>query len=126
MRVFRCSYLDRTGVDTTAAAGFSGMLNVRPIDATALRELSEYLWRFTTYNNADHAVVASEPRNAAELGHALTIASLERGAGGASCDRIVLRDSILSVDLFTGALQRATVFVREFGARQEGSLLVGC
>jgi hypothetical protein len=125
-RVYRCAYLDRTGVDATATAGFAGQLNARPIDATALRELSEYLWRFTTYNNADHAVIASEPRNSAEIGHALTIASLERGAYGGSCDRVTVRDSLLTVDLSTGALQRTTVFVREFGARQEGGLLVGC
>jgi hypothetical protein len=125
MRVFRCAYLDRTGVDSTSAAGFGGMLNAGPIDATALRELSEYLWRFTPYNNAGHAVLASEPRNGTELGHALTIASLERGADG-SCDRVVLHDSLLTVDLFTGALHRGTAFVREFGVRQQGGLLIGC
>jgi hypothetical protein len=125
MRVFRCAYVDRTGVDSTSTTGFGGVLNAQPIDARALRELSEYLWHFTPYNNSGHAVLASEPRNATELGHALTIASLQRAVGG-TCDRVVLHDSILSVDLFTGALQRATAFVRDFGVRQEGSLLVGC
>jgi len=125
MRVFRCSYLDRTGVDSTLADGFGGMLNVQPIDATALRELSEYLWRFTPYNNVGYAVLASEPRNGSELGHALTIASLQRAVSG-SCDRVVLHDAILSVDSSTGALHRGTAFVREFGARQEGTLLISC
>jgi hypothetical protein len=101
------------------------MLNATPIDGTALRELTEYLWRFTPYNNAGHAVLVSEPRNAMELGHALTIASLQRGVNG-SCDRVVLHDSILSVDSLTGALHRGTAFGREFGVRQEGSLLIGC
>jgi hypothetical protein len=126
MRVYRCSYLDRVGVDTTAAAGFAGVLNARPLDGAALRELSEYLWRFTIYNNADHAVVATESRPAMGLAHALTIASLERSAGGASCDRITLHDSILTADSATGTLQHTTAFVREYRARQEGSLLVGC
>ena len=127
MRVFRCAYLDRTGIDdTTAGAGFAGALNARPIDGTALRELSEYLWRFTTYNNSGHAVIASEPRNSMELGHTLTIASLEHGAFGGSCDRVTVRDSILTADLVTGVLQRQTVFVRELRVRQEGGLVVGC
>jgi hypothetical protein len=126
MRVFRCSYLDRTGVDMAAAAGFAGVLNVRPLDAAALRELGEYLWWFTIYNNADHAVLASEPGSAVELAHVLTIASLERAAGGTSCDRITVRESTLSADPLTGVLQRATVVVRELGVRQEGALLVGC
>ena len=126
MRVFRCAYLDRTGVDPTADPGFAGDLNVQPIDSTALRELSEYLWRFTTYNNSGHAVIASEPRNSMEIGHTLTIASLEHAALGGSCDRVTVRDSVLTAELVTGVLQRQTVFVREFGVRQEGGLLVGC
>jgi len=126
MRVYRCSYLDRTGVDTTAAAGFAGVLNVRPLDAAALRELNEYLWRFTLFNNADHAVIASESRPAVGLAHALTIASLERAVAGANCDRFILQDSILAADSATGELQRTAAFVREFRARREGDLVVGC
>ena len=34
-RVFRCAYLDRTGADLTAAEGFFGVLNARPLDAAA-------------------------------------------------------------------------------------------
>jgi len=126
VRVYRCSYLDRTGVDPTATAGFAGVLNVRPLNAAALRELNEYLWRFTLLNNADHAVIASEARPAAGLAHALTIASLERADAGANCDRITLHDSILAADSATGELQRTAVFVRELRTRREGSLIVGC
>jgi len=126
MRVYRCSYVDRTGVDATAAAGFAGVLNVRPLDAATIRGLNEYLWRFTLFNNADHAVIASEARPAAGLAHALTIASLERAAAGADCDRITLHDSILAADSATGELQRTAVFVRELRTRREGSLVVGC
>jgi hypothetical protein len=101
-------------------------LNVRPLDAAALRGLNESLWRFTLFNNADHAVIASEARPAAGLAHALTIASLERAAAGADCDRITLHDSILAADSATGELQRTAVFVRELRTRREGSLIVGC
>jgi len=126
MRVYRCSYVDRAGVDTTAAAGFAGVLNVRPLDAAVLRELNEYLWRFTSFNNADHAVIASEARPAMGLAHALTIASLERAAAGADCDRITLHDSVLAADSATGELQRTAAFVREFRTRRDGGVLLGC
>lgn len=99
---------------------------MRPLDAAALRDLNEYLWRFTAFNNADHAVIASESRSAPGLAHALTIASLERAPAGADCDRITLHDSILAAVSATGELQRAAVFVREFHTRREGSLIVGC
>jgi hypothetical protein len=50
MRVLRCAYLDRTGVELAAAEGYAGTLNERPLDAAALKSVSEYLWLFTTYN----------------------------------------------------------------------------
>ena len=73
--------LDRTGVELSSADGYAGTFNAQPLDAAALRTLSEYLWHFTAYNNAGHAVVASESRGAG-LTHALTIASLERAGRG--------------------------------------------
>jgi hypothetical protein len=122
MRVFRCSYLDRTAADATAE-GFAGVLNVRPIDATTLRELSEYLWFFTPYNDADHAVLASETRPG--LQHALTIASLERAVSGA-CDRVVVRDWTHTAHPATGVLELAITAARDFFVRREGDVLVAC
>ena len=70
--------------------GYAGTFHMQPLDAAALRALSEYLWHFTAYNYAGHAVLASEARGLG-LTHALTIASLERAVAGA-CDRLTLRD----------------------------------
>jgi len=126
MRVFRCSYLDRIGVDTTAADGFAGMLNARPLDPAAVRELSEYLWWFTTYNNADHAVLASEPSSGGALAHVLAIASLERAAFGAGCDRVTLRDWTHTADPNTGVLQLTTAVVREFRVARTGDRIDAC
>jgi hypothetical protein len=124
MRVFRCSYLDRTATDATGA-GFAGVLNARPIDASTLRELSEYLWFFTPYNDADHAVLASQPRPADGFAHALTIASLERAASDA-CDRVVVRDWTHTVHAETGVLELAITAARDFFVRREGDVLVAC
>ena len=40
-RIFRCAYLDRTGVDLAAAGSFAGVINARPLDAAALRDLAD-------------------------------------------------------------------------------------
>lgn len=124
MRVYRCGYLDRSGVDLAAPVGFAGSFNRRPLDADALRDLSEYLWLFTTYNNAGHAAIASETRSGAALTHAITIASLAAVAGG--CDRVMLTNWIHSVDAATGALVHAVTPVREFRVRREAGAIVSC
>jgi hypothetical protein len=121
-RVFRCAYLDRTGVDLSAGSGFAGVLNVRPLDAAAVRDLAEYLWQFTSYNNAGHAVLASET-SLPGLSQALTIASLERNA---VCDRVTVREWTYDADASSGALELAASVVREFGVREAGGALAGC
>ena len=125
MRVYRCSYLDRDAVNLAAANGAAGTLNYRPVNAAALRELSEYLWLFSAYNNANHAVIASQPV-ASGLAHALTIASLERAAGAASCDLVTVRNWVHTVDPSTGSLQLETTLLREFSVRAQGGAPVAC
>ena len=86
MRVFRCGYVDRTGVDLDTPGDFAGTLHVQPLDAAALGGLAEYLWEFSEYDNVNHAVVSSGPRAVMTgLAHTLTLASLERGT---PCDRV--------------------------------------
>ncbi len=124
MRVFRCSYLDRTGVDLDSTGDFAGTLNVRPLDAAALGGLAEYLWEFSEYDNVNHAVVASaaEPVTSG-LAHTLTLASLERGA---TCDRVVLSKWTTTLDSPTGELRSAVTALREFSVHRIGDAVVGC
>jgi nitrate/nitrite transporter NarK len=98
---------------------------VRPLDAVALRELAEYLWLFTVYNNAGHAVIASDAL-APDLTHALTLASLERAVGGTICDRVTVHHWSHAADAATGIVVLATAVVREFSVRQEAGALMGC
>jgi hypothetical protein len=124
MRVLRCAYVDRTGVELSSTDGYAGTFNAQPLDAAALRALAEYLWHFTVYNNAGHAVLASESLGSG-LTHTLTIASLERAAAG-SCDRVTLRDWTHDATPATGILTRSVAVVREFGVREDAGTLVGC
>ena len=127
MRVYRCDYLDRAGVNLSQPTAFAGTFNQRPLDAAALRDLSEYLWLFTLYDNAGHAVIASDGAAATSgLAHAITIASLETGVTPAGCDRITLREWRHTVDAISGALALATSTLRELLVRREGAAIVGC
>jgi hypothetical protein len=126
MRVFRCSYVDRGGVDLGADEGSAGTLNRRPIDAVALAALSEYLWQFTLYNNFGHAVLASRGKPAGgTLGHELVIASLERGTPG-SCDRVVVRSWSHRADPASGALTLETEPLWSFRAREAAGTIELC
>ena len=88
-RVFKCTYLNRTTADLRSPEGSAGQLNRRPLDASELQSLAEYLWQFTTYNNFGHAVLKSSgSTEGTTLLHTVTIAKLIRGGMSASCDRI--------------------------------------
>lgn len=120
-RVFRCSYLDRSATDLDAASGAAGTLNHRPLDPAGLRTLSEYLWRFTGFNNADHVVLLSEAMNASagRIAHAIEMARLTRAATSSECDRIDVLRWTHSMDTTTGAIQRDLQMTRSFRARRD-------
>jgi hypothetical protein len=121
-RVFRCSYLDRSTTDLDAPSGPAGTVNRRPLDAASLRSLSEYLWRFTSFNNADHVVLASTTTGSAasRLAHTIEMARLTRAAHSSECDRIDILRWTHSLDPSTGALQRELGTVRSFRVRRDG------
>jgi hypothetical protein len=126
-RVYRCAYLDRSAANAATEQGSAGVLNQRPIDAAALRTLSEYLWTFTSYNNADQAVLASigAPQDAG-FGHEIVQAQLLRTSSG-SCDRILVSTWRHRVDSATGMLTREWEPLWEFGARQDaGRVTTSC
>ncbi len=120
-RVFKCSYLDRSTSDLDTPNGSAGTVNLRPIDATGLKQLSEYLWRFTTYNNADHVVLSSAASAAAagRIGHTIEMAHLARAATSGQCDQIEILRWTHAADPTGGALERTLSTVRSFGARRD-------
>lgn len=121
-RVFRCSYLDRSSTDLDAASGAAGTFNRRPLDPADLRTVSEYLWRFTGFNNADHIVLSSEATSASagRIAHTIEMARLTRAATSSECDRIDVLRWTHSMDMATGAMQRDLQTIRSFRARRDG------
>ncbi|MEL7311334.1 MAG: hypothetical protein AAFN07_07485 [Pseudomonadota bacterium] len=114
-RVFKCNALDRS---TRDASGGAGVVQRQPATAEDLQFLSEYLWRFSPYNNALHAVISSNGAEDSDvLTHDLVRAEAVVGAGVAGCDRIDVYQWRHSLDVTTGDLSESTTWLQSFDAR---------
>lgn len=122
-RVLRCSWLDRSGTDLDVDSGAAGVLKPAPVSVEALRDLAEYLWQFTAFNNADHVVLASAAGSApaGQVAWQLEMARLVRGTGGAQCDRIDRLAWTYVADSASGALTRRLDVLESFGARRDAA-----
>lgn len=125
-RVFRCDYLDRTGTDLRSDDGAAGSMNQRPLTATELESLAEYLWQFTTFNNSDYAVQsASTSTSSGSLVETIRMGKLVAGVAG-SCDTIEISDWTHTMNAADGTLTRALTPVRSFKVKGNGSGVEAC
>ena len=125
-RVFRCDYLDRTGSDLRADAGSAGYMNQRPLTATELEKLAEYLWQFTTFNNSEYAVESSTTAaNGSTLVETIRMGRLVRGSAGA-CDTVQIVDWTHTMDSTDGTLVRSLSNVRSFKAKSSSGATELC
>jgi hypothetical protein len=125
-RVFRCDYLDRTGSDLHSDAGAAGSMNQRPLNAAELKDLAEYLWQFTMFNNSDYAVQSSWGSvSGGNLVHTIRLGQLVRGSGGA-CDTLQVSDWTHTMNGTDGTLTRALTTVRSMSVRQTSSGVASC
>ena len=126
-RVFKCAYLDRAAANLRASTGPAGMLNRRPLTAAELRELSEYLWQFTKYNNVGYAVLDSTGSSSvAALTHTLYMGVLARDGLSSSCDRVDVISWRHTMDATTGSLQLEVATLWSFGARDSAGAVSLC
>ena len=125
-RVFKCDYVDRSGSDLRADTGAAGALNQRPLSAAELEALSEYLWQFTLFNNADYAVESSSASTEGNLlVHTIRLGQLVRGANGA-CDTVQLSDWVHSMNTVDGSLTRSLAPVRSFQVKSAAGVAQVC
>jgi len=126
-RVFKCAYLDRAAANLRTPAGPAGTLNRRPLTATELRGLSEYLWQFTKYNNVGYAVLESSgSATATALTHTLHMGVLARGGVSSSCDRVDVIAWRHTLDTASGTLQLQETTLWSFGARESAGVVSLC
>ena len=120
------SCADERSVGSAAVAG-AGTLNRRPLTAAELRDLSEYLWQFTKYNNVGYAVLESGgSATASTLAHTLHIGVLARGGISSSCDRVDVIAWRHTLDTTTGTLQLEATTLWSFGARDTAGVVSLC
>jgi len=126
-RVFKCAYLDRSNANLRDAAGPAGTLNSRPLTAAELRDLTEYLWQFTQYNNVGYAVLKSSgSASGASLTHKLHIGSLARGALSSSCDRVDVIVWEHKLDTASGEMELDVETLWSFGAHEADGVVTLC
>ena len=126
-RVYKCSYLNRNSVDLLATGGSAGTLNARPLDADTLKELSEYLWQFTSYNNYGNVVLSSSGgSDSNNLTHSLIIAVLTHAITSGGCDSIAVYEWKHTLDMATGDLSLSLTSLFSFQAQQNGSMVSVC
>jgi hypothetical protein len=125
-RVFRCDYLDRANTDLRADSGAAGSMNQRPLTADELESLTEYLWQFTLFNNADFAVVSSSTTASGNaLVQTIRMGQLVRGVAG-SCDSVQIVDWTHTMNTTDGAITRTLGNVRTFRAKSVGGATELC
>jgi hypothetical protein len=117
-RVFKCAYLDRADSDLQLANGPAGALNMRPIDASTLQHVAEYLWQFTRFNNFGHVVLKSSGSDlGAVLRQSIYIANLQSATDG-GCDHIDVLEWQHDADKQSGQLHRRELALWSFKARR--------
>ena len=129
-RVFRCTYLDRTGTDRTQLHGYGGILHG---DAPALttpadvKQLIEYLWQFTLFNNYGNAVLSTEAHTAGDAHqHTLTLITLTRATSPDLCDRFDILHWTHAININTGIIDRHLEPIRSFFARESAGTATEC
>ena len=115
-RVFKCSAINRDGVDRHLLDGFAGRLNMRPLTAESVREFTEYLWQFAYFPGADVKVLDTRSEAAGErLSHTLELA-LRVNQGQDRCDRIELAVWRFAVDPVSGEVSKSYATIDSFEA----------
>lgn len=116
-RVFKCSSVDRTGVDRNLLDGYSGTIRTRPITPGALRTFAEYLWQFAYFPNARKKVIDSMTVEQSGKAQQILLLAFATRQGLDSCDLIEVVEWRFEVDLESGAVHRSFVPIRRFEAR---------
>ena len=116
-RVFKCSYLNRDGVDRNLRDGYAGTLNVTLLTQHDIQVLSEYLWQFTFFWPARKKVLetfSSEQKNSFQ--HTLLLAFVTN-QGTDKCDLIEVVDWTFAVDRSNGQITKEFRLVHQMEAR---------
>ncbi len=115
-RVFKCSYVNRDGVDRNLLNGYAGTLNVRPLNEEAMRIFVEYMWQFTFFWPAQKTVLDSfSDEQTSVYEHTLMLAFVTN-RGFDKCDLIEVVDWVFAVDKENGRMTKEFKLLYQFDA----------
>ncbi len=115
-RVFKCSYVNRDGVDRNLRDGYAGTLNIQPLSEEAIRTFVEYMWQFTFFWPARKTVLDSfSDELANSYQHTLMLAFVTN-QGFDKCDLVEVVDWIFTVDKDDGQMTKEFKLLYQFDA----------
>lgn len=115
-RIFKCAHTNRNGVDRNLLTGYSGRINPQRLDATALRDFTEYLWQFRFFNARHKKVISSYSTGTATLPQHTLLLAFVQSQGENVCDRIDVVEWRFSADMTSGQVSREFETVHSFEA----------
>jgi hypothetical protein len=125
--VFRCTYVDRSSADIRSQEGAGGVIQQRPLVASELSQLVEYLWQFTAYNNFGNAVLtSSNASSGSTIAHDLVMATLTPATTQGACDRIDIVRWRHAADATSGNVTRSLQALWHFEARESTAGISVC
>ena len=125
-RVFKSDALDRSGYDRNNPGNYQGTIALQAPTAEQVKQVIEYLWKFTISNNTGNAVTESYMTGTdSEFIHTMTEAHLTMGANG-SCDTIKLFETQTTVQKTNGIMWSNEHQTRELSSRYEGGEYLLC
>ncbi|HSD69334.1 MAG TPA: hypothetical protein VLB07_07270 [Woeseiaceae bacterium] len=115
-RVFKCSYVDRAGVDRHLRDGYAGRLVAAPLTLEVAKNLVEYLWQFAFFWQGQAKVLDTRSASLADSFRHGLILGIRTGQGVGKCDRIDVFEWQFTADRTTGVLEKSFIALASFEA----------
>ena len=125
-RVFKCSYVNRDGVDRSLRDGYAGTLNVQPLSEEAIRTFVEYMWQFTFFWPAQKTVLDSLSDELADSYRHTLMLAFVTNQGFDKCDLVEVVDWAFTVEKDNGQMTKEFIFLYQFDAQLINGLPEKC
>lgn len=125
-RVFKCSYVNRDGVDRNLRDGYAGTLNVYPLSEKAIRTFVEYMWQFAFFWPARKTVLESFSDERDDTYQHTLMLAFVINQGFDKCDLVEVVDWVFTVDKADGQVTKEFLLLYQFEAQLINGLPEKC
>lgn len=120
-RVFKCTFVNRDGVNRHSRNGDAGTLNTAALSIATIQYFTEYMWQFTFFWPATKTVLETfSAETAVAYQHTLLLAFLTN-RGTDSCDLVEVVNWTFSVDKISGRMIKNFMPVYDLEARLDNT-----